>query len=292
MKTFLFEQYGYYPKEIDNNTFFINGWMYKLLETDLTGENINSIIEYTEIINKKFNNKGPYIIKNKFNNVISTLNEQNYVLVTSYFTTITYKEMIEFHYLFFREDEYVELDKILEVWKARIDNIEKKLSSYLRMDSVYYKENLDISMFCIGLAINAMQYLSDIIYNYDKKMYGVSIVHRRLKDLNTFDFFNPFNYIVEHPLKDLSMLYQNNYLSFEDLKKTIDLYKLDIISATFLMSRILYRADIFDTLECKRDLQTKNQKFNFSIEKEMIKLKNIYNYLKEKYSIRPIDWLE
>ena len=72
-------------------------------------------------------------------------------------------------------------------------------------------------MFCIGLSINAMQYLSDSIYNYDSKLKGATIVHKRLKDLNSFDFFNPFNFIVEHPLRDIVMMYQNDYISFQSL---------------------------------------------------------------------------
>ena len=292
MRTFLFEQYGYYPKEISDNTFYIKGWIFKLIETNLIEEKVSSIEEYINIVNNKFNNKGPYIIKNKFNSNISVYNQKKYVLVSTYSTSFSYKDLIDFHYLFLNEEEYVELDKILETWKERINNIEGNLSSYLRIDSIYYKSNLDISMFCIGLAINAMQYLSDIIHNYDDKMYGVGIVHKRLKDLNSFDFLNPFNYIVEHPVKDLVMLYQKDYLSFEEFIKIISNYKLDIISATFLIARILYRVDVFDELELKRDLEIKNQRLNFNITKELSKIKKAYSYLKEKYSIRPIEWLD
>ena len=206
-------------------------------------------------------------------------------------TNMNFNDLIRFHLLFYREDEYIEIDKVLLAWKDRIDDIEKKLSSYLRVDSIYYKHNLDISMFCIGLGINAMQYLSDAIYNYDKKLYGVTIVHKRLTNLNSFDFFNPFNFIVEHPLKDIVLLYQSDYISFEEFKSIIANYRIDTLSATFCMARLLYRVDVFDFLETKRDLEA-DQKINFNLKKEIYKIKKAYSLLKEIYSIRPIDWLE
>jgi hypothetical protein len=147
-------------------------------------------------------------------------------------------------------------------------------------------------MFCIGLAINSMQYLSDAIYNYGDKLYGVTLVHKRLKNMDSFDFFNPFNFIIEHPLKDIVLLYQSDYLTFEEVKNLLGNYRIDIVSATFFMSRMLYRAEIFDCLEIKKGLDEKQQKLEFNLEKEMYKIKKVYNLLKKEYSIRPIDWLE
>ena len=292
MLTFLFEQYGYYPKEINDNSFFLNGWRFKLVASELNGDSIMRIEEYTNILNKEFYNKGPFIIKNKANSNISILNNTNYVLVSILQANMNFQDLIKFHLLFYKDDEYIELDKILLVWKDRVDTIEKKLNTYLRIDSLHYKHNLDVSVFAIGLAINAMQYLSDIINNYDNKLYGVTIAHKRLYDLTSFDFLNPFNFIVESPLKDISLLYQNNYISFEEFKYLLQQYKVDLKSATFLLARLLYRSDIFDQLEDKRDLEKGDQQIKFNFEKEMYKIKKAYAFLKENYTIRPIDWLE
>jgi len=88
------------------------------------------------------------------------------------------------------------------------------------------------------------------------------------------------------------MLYQNDYVSFEELMMLLQNYKFDVVSATFFMARMLYRADVFDCLETKRDLDEKDQKLKFNLEKEMYKIKKVYNLLKNEYSIRPIDWLD
>ena len=291
MKNLLFEQYGYYPKELKDNSFDIDGWNFKLIETDIDKDTLMIIEEYTKVLNNTFNNKGPFIIKNKVNDIVINFNDKTYVLVSSFVSNMSFNDLLRFHFLFYKEDEYVELDKILVVWKERVEEIEKKLSTYLRVDSIHYKHNLDIAMFAIGLAINAMQYLSDAIYNYDKKMYGVSIVHKRLTNLNSINFLNPFNFIAEHPLKDIILLYQSDYISFEEFKTLVSNYKIDILNATFCISRLLYRVDVFDFLETKRDMDSE-QKINFNIKKEMYKIKKAYIYFKEIYAIRPIDWLE
>lgn len=292
MKNFLFEQYGYYPDKLVDNSFILDGWKFKLMETDLTSEQLKTIEEYIRVLNQTFNNKGPFIVKNKVNNYISSLNNINYVLVSCFLTNMSYSDLNKFHMLFYRNDEYIELDKVLSVWKNRVDEVEKKLNVNLRMESVYYKNNLEIAMFCVGLAINAMQYLSDIIYNYDNMLYGVTIVHKRLPDLNSFDFFNPFNFIVEHPLKDFCFLYQKDYISVDELLSILDYYNFDVKTATFLFARILYRADVFDFIETKRTFDASDQKIEFNLEKEMKKIKRVYVHLRNKYSIRPLDWLE
>ena len=292
MKKFLFEYYGYYPKEIENDMFSLEGWLFKLIPSELTNDDISNIETYTKALNETFYNKGPFIIKNKLNSNLSSLNNTNYVLISIFNTNMNFEDLTAFHKMFYRSDEYIELDKVLQAWKDRVDNIEKKLLSKLRVDSIYYKHNLDVSMFALGLGINAMQYLSDIINNYDNKLYGVSIVHKRLSNLNSFEFLNPFNFIVEHPIKDISLLYQNDYISFEEFKNLIMNYNLNTMSATFLFARLLYRVDVFDFLESKRDMDSNEQKITFNLEKELYKIKKAYSLLKDMYSIRPLDWLE
>ena len=71
MKTFLFEQYGYYPKEIKNNSFVVDGWMFKIIPTDLNNQDVTSIENYINVLNQTFFNKGPFIIKNKTNSNVS-----------------------------------------------------------------------------------------------------------------------------------------------------------------------------------------------------------------------------
>ena len=147
-------------------------------------------------------------------------------------------------------------------------------------------------MFCLGLAQNAMQYLSEIIVDFGHHLQDLTLVHKRLKNLDSFEFFNPFNLIVDHPLKDLCELYKNDYLSFEELQQKLNFYHLDSKSASVFVARMLYPNSVFDLLE--NNYYDKNASLNivYNIEKEMMKIKKIYLHFKQIYNIRPIDWLE
>ena len=170
-----------------------------------------------------------------------------------------------------------------------MESLLANISSYLKIGEGIYKDSIEKMMFLIGLATNAMQYLSDIINDHGSKLYGVTLTHKRIKNLGSFDFFNPLNFIIDTPCKDIAMLYQNNVLTIDDLSKYLDLYRFDPISIKMLMARILYRCDIFDLLESRENVFKNNI---FVVTKEMEKIKKAYSLLKNKYNIRPIDWLE
>ena len=291
IKTFLFEQYGYYPKEFENDMFVVDNFLFKLLKIDLDEEKILEMEKYMLVIRENFNNMGPHVIKNKFDKYVSNLIGDKYILISIYISNFSLKQLYRFHDLFFTPGEYVELDKILNVWKNRVENIEKNINTYINVEGVSYKDNLKKIMFCIGLATNAMQYLSDIINDYGSRLYGVTLTHKRLKGLDSFEVLNPLNYIVDTPCKDIVMLYQNDKIDVDDLDDSIKRYNLDVKCARFIMSRIMYKCDFFDNLENKKELGI-NRSLDFDIEKEMGKIKKAYSLLKSKYDIRPIDWLE
>ena len=292
MKTFLFEQYGYTSKLLQHNEFVVDNYVFKLLKVEVEENVIANMEKYIEEIKNEFNNIGPFIIKNKYNKYISYLLEEKYVLICVYNIKITLDDLYRLYMKFYRNDEYLELDRLLDVTKERVDNIEKNLSSYLKMNNINYKENLNKSMFCVGLAINSMQYLSDIIYDYGNKLYGVSIVHKRIGDFNSFDFFNPLNFIVGNICKDIALLYQRDMITVEDLDLLIKKFNLDSKNVSFLLSRIMYRCDVFDFLEETKDIESSNDCIDLSIEKEVIKIKKAYSLFKKYFNIRTIEWLE
>ena len=102
--------------------------------------------------------------------------------------------------------------------------------------------------------------------------------------------FNPFNFIVDHPLRDYVELYKNDFIDYRSMVNALEYYEIDSKLASVIVARVLYPTRVFDLLEdgyydtCK--------KINYSIEKEIAKIKNVYLYFKKKYRIRPILWLE
>jgi hypothetical protein len=111
-------------------------------------------------------------------------------------------------------------------------------------------------------------------------------------DFNSFDFFNPFNFVIDHPIRDFVELYRNDVLDFNDLVDVLEYYQIDYKIASFFIARLLYPVRLMDLLEDNIGSRDKDFRLSCSVEKELSKIKKAYIYFKEKYNIRPIDWLD
>ncbi len=292
MISFIFEQYGYYPKNIASNTFEVDNWIFKLIEVDYSEEYLNLIDSYIDVVRKKFINSGIFIIKSRFGKKVVDYDNKKYVLISCLKSNLNIKDLNKFHSIFKMSQEKVNLINLLNTWENRLDYIEKNAITSLRIDSVYYKENLQNSMYLIGITQNSIQYLSEYILDFDVEIKDVTLTHKRLENLNSFDFFNPFNYIIDHPIRDLVELYKHNSISFNDLIELFDFYELNSKLATYAMIRYLYPGKELDELENNINKNYSGFKLKYNLESELQKTKKIYYYLKEKYNIRPINWLE
>lgn len=293
MITFLFEQYGYYPKDLSkDNSFEIDNWLFRLIEIEYEDSFIESVDRYITELRDYFEAKGSFIIKTRFNKKVSIYDGKRYVLVSVNKCNMSLQDLNKLHCAFIEKDKYVDLNNLFATWEERISIIDAEAVSSLRIDSVYYKNNIEITMFCLGLAQNALQYLSEVILDYDKKVENVTITHKRLKNLNSFDFWNPFNLIIDHPLRDLVELYKNDFIQFDELLYLFEYYNMEIKTASLFMARLLYPGEIFDRLDDNIKEKSTSFKLVYNIEREMQKIKKVYLYLKDKYGIRPIIWLE
>lgn len=292
MISFIFEQYGYYPKNMISNTFEIDGWLFKLIEVNCDEEYLDSIEKYIEIIRKKFLKDGVFIIKSRFNNRIVTYDNKKYVLVSCLKSILTIKDLNKFHSMFEMSKEKINLKNLMNVWEERLEFIEKNAVTSLRIDSIYYSENLQNTMYVIGLAQNSIQYLSELILDFDYEIEDVSLTHKRLENLESFEFFNPFNFIVDHPVRDIVQLYKYNVITFDDMIEMLKYYKMDSKLATYLMVRYLYPGKILDELENNVNKNNSGFKLKYNMNLELQKTKKVYSFLKKEYNIRPIKWLE
>lgn len=292
MITFLFEQYGYYPKVFQDNTFVIDGWFFKLLEVDYDEKYIEEIDEYCAEIRKFFSEKGPYIIRTRFNKLVSIHDQKQYVLISFYDYVISINDLNAFHVKFRQLNKKIELKKMLLSWEDKISYLENNLVNALRVDSVYHQKNIEIAMFCLGLCQNAVQYLSECIFDYGGTVDDITLAHRRLKSLKSEYVLNPFNLVIDHPARDLIELYRNDFLKFDDFIDIIKYYELDKKTATICIARLLYPCEQLDLLEKNIFYRNISFKLDYSIEKEYMKIKKVYEYFKTQYNIRPINWLE
>lgn len=291
MHSFLFEQYGYYPNLV-KDTFFIDGWEFRLIEIEDDEENINRIESYVTSLREKFGGKGAHVVKTRYGDKISFYDNKKFVLISVFKSDMEIIDLNKLHLIGSENDKSVDLKELVNYWQFRMEKIEKDGIESLRFDDMWYSDNLEIVMFVLGLCQNAIQYLSEIIEFYGNEINNVTITHKRLKNLNSFDFFNPFNLIVDHPLRDLVELYKNNYIDITDLSEIIEFYKFDDKLAALFIARLLYPSSVFDLLEENVELREKNFKINYSVEREINKIKKAYLYFKQKYNIRPISWLD
>lgn len=291
MNSFLFEQYGYYPNLV-KDTFFIEGWEFRLIEVEDDEETINQIESYIANVREKFSGKGAHIVKTRNGDKISFYDNKRFVLISVFKNNMEIADLNKLHLIGNEKDKSVDLKKLINYWQFRMEKIEQEGIASLRFDDAWYSSNLEIVMFVLGLCQNAIQYLSEIIEFYGNEINNVTIAHKRLKNLNSFDFFNPFNLIIDHPLRDFVELYKNNYIDITDLISIIEFYKFDDKLAALFIARLLYPSDVFDLLEENIEFKEKNFKINYSVEKEVNKIKKAYLYFKQKYNIRPISWLD
>lgn len=286
MLSFLFEYYGYYPNNFLDNSFEIDNWFFILVETVNDVEYIDQIDEFVSVIRSEF--KGPYIIKNRFNEKMSYHDGKWYTLISMYKYNVDIKDLNKFHVLFKETEKSVDLKKISLLWEKKMNFIENECVHVT--ENVVCENNLEITMFCLGLCQNAIQYLNDAILDYGSVINDVTLTHKRLFTLSSCEVFNPFNFVIDHPLRDYVELYKNNFIDFDEMINALEYYEIDSKLASVIIARTLYPARVFDLLE--DGYYGAFKKINYSIEKEILKIKNIYLYFKKKYRIRPILWLE
>ncbi|MBE6124430.1 MAG: hypothetical protein E7184_02730 [Erysipelotrichaceae bacterium] len=297
MFAFLFDNYGYYPVNIVNESFVYKNWFFKLERVDDNEEKIKSIASFSVEIAKKLDGKSGYIIKNKNGKYISHYNGIAYVLISIPNVVIDLVDYYKLHEFFSGIDnrEY-SLKKVLSLQEEKYEFISNVVVSSIRKDHSNYKEFLQLIFYSFGLAENSFQYLADIIEDSNDKLERLTISHKKKCSFDTYSFLNPLNMIIDNPVRDLAFLFKSEEFSISEIENILDYYQINAKEASYLMSRILYPDFLFEELiefyDNKKDI------FNFLFEQKQkisfnyTKLNTIYKLLQTKYSIRPIKWLE
>lgn len=296
MKSFLFEKYGYYPDNLMDNSFIINGYKFTLSIVDLNEFEIKEIVDITNYIYNLFQN-GSAIIKNRLGNYISNDGEQNYILWVCKKGHQNLNDLIKFHHNFnyLRNNKTIDLNEIFTLWEMKMNNIEDNIIPTLRCDDYEYNYILEGVYFALGLAENALQYLKDIIIDLGNKISKCTLVHKRLNSLENNVFFDPLNYIIDSSLRDYAELYKSNQISLENLVRILNYYDYDFLDINVFFARVLYPTKLFDYLELhyidRMNVKKELMAYRVTLEMEFLRIKNLHNYLVKRFSIRPLNWL-
>lgn len=298
LKSFVFDKYGYYPSEIVDYTFIIEQWIFHLEFYEGDEDELSNINDFCIELNKMYMGKGVQIIKNRAGNFISQGLEKPAVLLCSPLGKMNLYDVIYLHekYLNVNNGEDFSISNLIKIWEDKVELIESQCSKALKKDEVHYNDIFTAMSCALGMAENAIQYLAEAKLDYGDEIENLTLVHKRLNSLDSWTFFNPFNLIVSHRVRDYAELYKFELINMEDFINVLSNINLTAKEASLLMARLLFPTRIFDLLE--ENYMKNGNITNRAIEycacanREITRLKNIHRFLVQKYQIRPIKWLQ
>ncbi len=298
LKSFVFDKYGYYPSEIVEYTFIVEQWIFHLEMIDFAEEEIESIADFSVELSKEFNGRGAQLIKNRVGKYISYGLEKPVVLVCVPIGVITLNDVDILHkkYLNIKNEDNLTISNLLKLWEDKVELIESQCSKALKKDEIHYNDIFTAMSCALGMAENAIQYLAEAKLDYGDNIESLTIVHKRLNSLDSWTFFNPFNLIVSHRVRDYAELYKFELIGMEEFINVLSNVELTTKEASLLMARLLFPTRIFDLLEENYmrtgDITSRALEYCNCATREVTRLKNIHRYLVNKYQIRPIKWLQ
>lgn len=299
MKNFIYDFYGYNVDNITNGSFIYQDYVFLLAATsedEKSMENLNNLI--VSLANY-FENDVVYIVKNKYNQYISTTNDDNNICLLTYKNSeINLEKLLQMHQIYFNSFNYmVNISEIIILWDQRLEYIQNQCLVNLNFDNEAHLLLYEHTMYAIGLALNALQYLADLQIDFQTQQFPSTLTHRRLKKMDKFNLFNPFNLIIDHSSRDLAELYKNDLIDFDNLFKLCQKYYYSVAEYEYLLARLFYPTFIFDIVE---DIATDKQVYDHNNEiyqaiqkqnKQIDKIKEFYRSVNNYFNIRPIEWL-
>ena len=231
------------------------------------------------------------IIFNKFKSIITYYNNIPYILLKK---NILLKDMVNDDYILkYDFPIYKSINfNWKELWKNKIDYYEYQCKEI----GVKYKSITESFSYYIGLSELAISLLNYV----NIKEINPYLSHSRIKYSETIDdFCNPVNLVIDSKVRDVSEYLKSNFI-FEkiSLKESLDIIsklKLNRSEAILLFSRLLYPSYYFDTYDKIIQDKVKSNKLDIYIEKNVYYetfLKQVYSFLKYKYKMPIIEWLE
>ena len=138
-----------------------------------------------------------------------------------------------------------------QLWSDKIDYFEYQISELGKDKKVI----LDSFSYYIGLAENAISYVSSTIIKY-KPLKGdrVTLSHRRINYPNyEINFFNPLSFIFDLEIRDIASFIKSAFMAGEDalsyLKEALRESDFSIYSLQLLFARLMYPSYYFDIYE-------------------------------------------
>lgn len=298
MRAFLFDQYGYYPPHEDDSEFELEGWTFKLEAIqDQKEEELQSLNEFLQTLMQLFPTMGAQIITNRKGTFISEDDYGKVILVATKKQKMRIQDIIKIHQQYVNSPSEIPYTTtyLSSLWEEKINSIEQKILPSIRVDDFAYQKIMVAAIYALGLAENALQYLTEIAIDYGKEISPLTLSHRRLESLDSHTVFDPLNLILDSPIRDIAEAWKYKVITTTELLQILPTYQLSIKEVSLLFARMLFPTRFFDLLEKhygeRVDVRKQILAYYREMNEDLLELKKVEQLLVKNYGIRPISWL-
>lgn len=292
MKNALNFYYSLYSDNIrlngENYYFDANGESYVLYSYDGAAEEAKQVydIHLYLLQNRIYTHQ---IILNKDDNIITAFDNKQYVLLKIYSSLNSKIDINDIVYFGNITTGIKKANNWKQLWSNKIDYFEYQMSQFgkkyalLRESFSYY----------VGIAESGIVLLNKV------EDIPSSISHKRIyNDENLFDFYNPFNYIIDTRVRDTAEFFKSKIFVSDNLFSEIQDYlkqaRLSDMEMYYFFIRMLYPTFYFDYYEKIMNGNLEEYKIkeviNITPRYENV-LKMLYQFLKKYINIQEIEWL-
>ncbi len=298
MRAFLFDQYGYYPPHEDDSEFELEGWTFKLEAIqDQKEEELQSLNDFLQTLMQLFPTMGAQIITNRKGTFISEDDYGKVILVATKKQKMRIQDIIKIHQHYVNSPSEIPYTTtyLSSLWEEKINSIEQKILPSIRVDDFAYQKIMVAAIYALGLAENALQYLTEIAIDYGKEISPLTLSHRRLESLDSHTVFDPLNLILDSPIRDIAEAWKYKVITTTELLQILPTYQLSIKEVSLLFARMLFPTRFFDLLEKhygeRVDVRKQILAYYREMNQDLLELKKVEQLLVKNYGIRPISWL-
>ena len=290
--------YNLYPpllnKENDNYVFFVGNEKYYLTPYRRELSEIKDLVE----LNKRMissNSLVHEIIINKFNEPISVISNENYVLLRIYVNDI---KKIDINDIIYMLNENVDLSGLksllrtnwVSLWSSKVDYIEYQMGHLIKKYP-FLNNTID---YYLGLCENAITYIKNLKMFSDYKI-PIGISHKRIiKDATLFDLYNPLNLILDYKVRNIAEYLKDAFFKDEDVNYILNIvfknFWFDKLNLSLLVARLLYPSYYFDLFEEIIDKEL-DENIIFPLTKKSSKYEEFIDLIIKNCNLQNLQWL-
>ena len=305
MEQFLKYFYNLYVDKVyskdDNYYFYKDDHLFYITRNIRSREEINDIYQVTM---EMLENNIPVsqLIPNIYNDLISTYDEKQYILLKVNCDTTSDIDLSDI--LKNNQQLYLNKDKKqlyrnnwASLWENKVDYFEYQIKELGRNKDII----LNSFSYYIGLAENAISVANNTSSNYNYEVGKIVLAHKRINFPNmAYEYYNPLYFIFDMEIRDIAeylksmFFYTDKESTIKELKKYLSMSHLNQFEANMFYARLLYPSYYFDiyekVIEDKEDESLLLPIIN-KVEEYEYFLKEAYFELKKYFNIEQITWI-